>query len=44
MPPSLPLAVVQKDMFEGDFLFLGELSPEDELKWQTAYQNFQAGA
>jgi spermidine/putrescine transport system substrate-binding protein len=44
VPPSVPLAVVQKDMFEGDFLFLGELSPEDELKWQTAYQNFQAGA
>jgi len=45
VPPSLPLAVVRKEMFAGgDFLFLGELSAEDEMKWQTAYQDFLAGA
>ena len=44
VPPSVPQAIVRKEMFEGDFLFIGELSAEDELKWQTAFQDFLAGA
>ena len=43
VPPSLPRAVVTEAMFETGY-FLLELGPEDELKWQTAWEEFQAGA
>lgn len=41
--PSLPRAIVREEMFAQGYFEL-ELSPDDELKWQTAYQNFLAGA
>jgi len=43
VPPSLPRAVVTERMFDEGY-FLLELAPEDELKWQTAWEEFQAGA
>jgi spermidine/putrescine transport system substrate-binding protein len=43
VPPSLPRAIVREEMFKQGYFEL-ELTPEDELKWQTAYQNFLAGA
>jgi spermidine/putrescine transport system substrate-binding protein len=43
VPPSLPRAIVYEDMFKKGYFEL-ELSPADEMKWQTAWQNFQAGA
>lgn len=43
VPPSLPRAVVTEGMFSKG-VFLLELAPEDELKWQTAWEEFLAGA
>lgn len=43
VPPSEPRAVVTEDMFQKGY-FLLELTPDDELKWQTAWEDFQAGA
>lgn len=43
VPPSVPSAVVTEDMFSTGY-FLLELTPEDELKWQTAWEEFKAGA
>lgn len=43
VPPSLPRAVVTQEMFDKG-MWLLELAPEDELKWQTAWEEFQAGA
>jgi spermidine/putrescine transport system substrate-binding protein len=43
VPPSLPRAVVTEGMLKKG-LWLLELAPEDELKWQTAWEEFQAGA
>jgi spermidine/putrescine transport system substrate-binding protein len=43
VPPSLPRAVVTEDMFDKGY-FLLELTPDDELKWQTAWEVFKAGA
>lgn len=43
VPPSVPRAVVTEEMFDKG-MWLLELAPEDELKWQTAWEEFQAGA
>jgi spermidine/putrescine transport system substrate-binding protein len=43
VPPSEPRAVVTEQMLN-DGLWLLELAPTDELKWQTAWEEFQAGA
>jgi spermidine/putrescine transport system substrate-binding protein len=43
VPPSEPRAVVTEGMLK-DGLWLLELAPADELKWQTAWEEFQAGA
>ncbi len=43
VPPSVPRAVVTESMFDKGY-FLLELAPEDELKWQAAWDEFLAGA
>jgi spermidine/putrescine transport system substrate-binding protein len=43
VPPSVPRAVVTEGMLKKG-LWLLELAPDDELKWQTAWEEFQAGA
>lgn len=43
VPPSEPRAIVTEDMLKKG-LWLLELAPADELKWQTAWEEFQAGA
>ncbi|HEU4354685.1 MAG TPA: hypothetical protein VFT27_03775, partial [Actinomycetota bacterium] len=43
VPPSVPRAVVTGEMLDKG-LWLLELAPEDELKWQTAWEEIVAGA
>ena len=43
VPPSVPRAVVTGEMLDKG-LWLLELTPEDELKWQTAWEEIVAGA
>jgi spermidine/putrescine transport system substrate-binding protein len=43
VPPSLPRAIVTEDMFKKGY-FLLELTPNVDLMWQTAWEQFQAGA